>query len=363
MTFLKAFTQSELGREILRTIRFHKPHHETKPKLIAPVISEHPSRVGVAFDYLMRWYLERQYPQTARHEHGWLSDTGLTVIDRMHEHTVNPPEPKNGARIMPSTLPKISKSERDTIFKASDDARTTHDTYVSAEGGERTSDKMLTDIAAAAWTVSGLTAAARGAVAHMKNVLVPPAKTDIEDLSGLYRVLEQCADVREYLDGATAINLAQNFHYVPVKKDEKHIFERHEHLIPETRDMGRLQGEADIMSNDMIIDIKVLKNYSFGIELFDQLCGYAALAGRLGVDVKRVGIYFARHSVLDVVETPNVDWISLYEKMNWGATMNMCSSGRHGPHCIILKCRYAQHIQKLMNEGHSNPVYLTDPGE
>jgi hypothetical protein len=98
-------------------------------------------------------------------------------------------------------------------------------------------------------------------------------------------------------------------------------------LNPIFDDASLLVGgaDADMIIDDMLIDIKTTKNLKFEREHFDQLIGYyilnrighvEGLNGKIG----RIGIYFSRHGILhsiptsQIAENPKLDsFISWFE--------------------------------------------------
>jgi hypothetical protein len=75
----------------------------------------------------------------------------------------------------------------------------------------------------------------------------------------------------------------------------------------------RLWADADLVLDDLLIDIKTVKEASFDREVFNQLIGYYALhliggfrKGGRHRKIKRLGVYFARHGQLVTVDVASI---------------------------------------------------------
>ena len=62
-------------------------------------------------------------------------------------------------------------------------------------------------------------------------------------------------------------------------------------------------ADADLISDDTLIDIKVTKNLKFTQAMYNQIIGYYALSAieNKPPKIKNVGIYFARHGILHTI--------------------------------------------------------------
>ena len=77
-------------------------------------------------------------------------------------------------------------------------------------------------------------------------------------------------------------------------------------LNPTFRDGSRLVGgaDADVLVDDLLVEIKVVRESKLDIAYVRQLVGYAVLANEFGIDgvgrveVERLGVWFARSSEL-----------------------------------------------------------------
>ena len=89
-------------------------------------------------------------------------------------------------------------------------------------------------------------------------------------------------------------------------------------LNPDFGEAGLLVGgaDADIIADDMPIDIKTTKFPKFERKYWEQLCGYCALTSLQDINIKRVAIYFSRFGVLEAVNMPDADWPSIGRKLH-----------------------------------------------
>ena len=59
---------------------FKKPRLKVQRKLLAPPLTNHYGLVGMAFDYLLRFYIKRLNPDAV--EHPWVSEASLQLLER-----------------------------------------------------------------------------------------------------------------------------------------------------------------------------------------------------------------------------------------------------------------------------------------
>ena len=88
---------------------------------------------------------------------------------------------------------------------------------------------------------------------------------------------------------------------------------------------GEMMGGAEsdiILGNNTIVDIKVVNQPIFTKYMIYQLISYAALAEIDGMKIEKVGIYFARHGHLEIVDikdiTNDITYISSFLKDKYG---------------------------------------------
>ncbi|ADP77741.1 conserved hypothetical protein [Methanothermus fervidus DSM 2088] len=256
---------------------FKKPRLKVQRKLLAPPLTNHYGLVGMAFDYLLRFYIKRLNPDAV--EHPWVSEVSLQLLER---------------------LQLLSMFTKDEIF--SDDVDTIInpellDPYVYDKVEEIIeyskkvynefikTGKMNSDLYRAALLLAQVDLIYRAGVVD-KN-LGSVDKNDIKDLKNLISIVKP-----EYFKAKKICVLNPTF-----------------------GEASQLVGGADcdIVIDDTIIDIKTTKNLELRRDYFNQLIGYYILYKIGGIDgmpsnykIKRLGIYFSRHAYLHVFDVKDI---------------------------------------------------------
>lgn len=256
---------------------FKKPRLKVQRKLLAPPLTNHYGLVGMAFDYLLRFYIKRLNPDAV--EHPWVSEASLQLLER---------------------LQLLSMFTKDEIF--SDDVDTIInpellDPYVYDKVEEIIeyskkvynefikTGKMNSDLYKAALLLAQVDLIYRAEVVD-KN-LGSVDENDIKDLKNLISIVKP-----EYFKAKKICVLNPTF-----------------------GEASQLVGGADcdIVIDDTIIDIKTTKNLELRRDYFNQLIGYYILYKIGGIDgmpsnykIKRLGIYFSRHAYLHVFDVKDI---------------------------------------------------------
>lgn len=260
-----------------------EPASVTEP-MRAPPVATHYSLVGTAFDYLVRFWLERNYEVSEQHR--WIAEESAMYLSA-NCGVYARPTPANVAL----SFVESAKEEAAAYVKS----------------GEP-SDHLLQSVL----MLASLDQVFRsGRLGHFQSMAY---STDMNDLRGLLKVLED-SDLRN-ITGPVWLNPT---------------FGRASEMVG--------GADADFIAGDMLVDIKVTKTTRFTREHFNQLAGYCVLdhlgdmRGELkkpkGARLSKAGIYFARHGVLKTVDTgaiyeaPGFErFVSAFRKMaekRWGA--------------------------------------------
>lgn len=241
---LKDFVSEPVIKERLRS-EFPTPKLAAKPSIRAPLLTKNPSLVGTAFDYLLRFYLERLNPGTQTGE--WVAEEAAFG------------EAEVGGKLI-SLMDMVEK------------ARGHQKEYLLS--GTITDNLLVSALQLAQLDVLRR----RGEVfwdnAYFENLgTIDPL--DLSDLRQLITIVDPA------LLRAKPLCI----------------------LNPTFGTASTLVGGADcdLVIDDMIIDIKTTKEASIQRSFFDQLLGYFFLS-RLGVirgappdhSINRVGIYYSR---------------------------------------------------------------------
>jgi hypothetical protein len=241
--------------------QFNKPPLATDKDLLAPPLSNRYTLVGTAFDYLLRFYAKRLNPDAI--ERQWVAEHCLTRPSPLLVGAID--FDLDTGTVVSYTETKLTKRAK-RIFKSA---------LCLAQ---------LDPI----WRAGFIDK-------NMGNV----KDEDIEDLRKLLSIVE------------------------PKLFKAKHLCL----LNPTFGEASRLVGgaDADLLIDDLLIDIKTTKKLDFKTTFFHQLMGYVVLheIARVGdlkpkPPVTKAGIYFARHAHLHVFQLDAViDRDSFPEFVRW----------------------------------------------
>ena len=245
---------------------FPKPKIVAGKELLAPPLSKRYSLVGTAFDYLLRFYLERLNPNAVQHR--WVAEEGFNKLG----------EQAMGRSVYNIDAEELSFPDDDGSFKAGrtalNRARTAHDRYIASG---KTTVPLL-----------------KGAIYL--------AQLDVVFRSGF---------VDEHLGVAHPEDVRDLRKLISLVNPSEFLAKRRCLLNPSFGDASRLVGgaDADLVIDGMLIDIKTTKNFGLKREDFNQLIGYFVLHELSGLSnkklksrISKIAIYFSRHAHLEVFE-------------------------------------------------------------
>ena len=234
---------------------FPLPRASLKGTMIAPPVTKSYTLMGTAFDYLMRFRLERLNPGCVTQP--WVAETSVELT---------------------GMVPRLAFAEKQakSLLKF---AKESHVAYL------KTGD-LSEDLLKSAVYLAQLDGIYRAGMVDPNMGTVNPG--DLDDLTRL----------------------------VDAIKPELFTARLHCLLNPTFGKASLLVGgaDADIYLDDTLIDIKTTKYLEFNREQYNQLVGYyilAKISGHVGAlkspSVRRVGIYFSRYGVLHTVPTDVID--------------------------------------------------------
>jgi hypothetical protein len=282
---LTSFLERKDVRDRFRQ-EFAMPGMKVKRELLAPPLSNRYSLVGTAFDYLVRFYVERLNPHAITRR--WIAEQVLLDLSWMPiwRHNSQSDTTVYGFSWMPQE--DFIKDKRGTILRFSDlekkirqiveRARVDYADFLS-------SGRITDELVESALLLAQVDTIFRAKVVD-KN-LGDVHKEDIEDLSKLISLID--------LQFFKASRLCL--------------------LNPTFGDASLLVGgaDADLVIDDAIIDIKTTKNFGLDREDFNQLMGYFVLHEIAGFgnlaprqSITRVGIYFARFGYLHTIDLDGI---------------------------------------------------------
>lgn len=257
MSLTSFLQQSDVRRRFRET--FALPKLVTQAALLAPPRSTHYALVGTAFDYLLRWYVQRLNPSALAKR--WIAEMAAEILWlSVAQGRTDLMAPAKQARQI------IQQAQRD------------HQEYL-------VSGQLTDHLLASALRLAQLDPLFRAGVID-KN-LGHVADDDIADLRQLIALVE------------------------PQRFKARRLCM----LNPTFGAASRLVGgaDADMIIDEMIIDIKTTKYLKLERDDFNQLVGYFILHEIAGVDgvspkpsITKLGIYFARFGYLYYFDVSDV---------------------------------------------------------
>lgn len=249
---------------------FKKPRVVAGRELLASPLSERYSLVGTAFDYLLRFYLQRLNPDAIHRR--WVAEEGLRKLE---ERVIS--EVAYDLDTDELSFPTDDGSF-DKAKNILNKAQLAHKRYLA-------SGRMTDQVLKSAIYLAQLDVIFRsGFIDENLGVAYPE---DVQDLRNLIS------------------------HVRPKEFQAKNICL----LNPTFGKASRLVGgaDADLFIDEMLIDIKTTKNFKLDRGHFNQLIGYSVLHRLSGFDgtrpkpqLSRVAIYFSRHAHLEVFDLSEI---------------------------------------------------------
>jgi len=268
---LTSLLQTKEARRRFRE-EFEKPSMEAEPSLKAPLLSSRPSQIGTAFDYLLRFALRRV-------------NAGV-IVDR--EWTAE------------AAVRLLSGEEKERAEKVVRGAKDARDQFIS-------SGDLSEEVLIATLRLSRLDLIVRTSADSLDDVggLGSWREDDLQDLRQLYEAIPSgCFQARKRCL-----------------------------LNPTFGKASALVGgaDADLLIDELLVDVKTVKEVTFSREMFNQLLGYYTLhiIGGIGEldpkpNIRRIGIYFSRHKHLHAVSLGQVvDRARYPDFVDWFARLAM----------------------------------------
>lgn len=267
---LTSFVKGPDVRAMLKPLRPDIPRKIEAP-LLAPPRSGRTQIIGIGFDYLFRFEVQRRY-SAARHQH-WVADNAPLMlrgadIPGGELQIIEPGSPPMLSR-PPGGFARIARK----VDRLLDEIHDAVDAHVSARNPDPVA---MRSIAAHAMRLARLDLVYRARVLDLG--FANAELDDVEDLLAMIEVVPWNAFATE---GRILLN-------------------------PTFGQASAIVGgaDADLIWGDLLVDLKSTKDEKIKPEYFDQLLGYFLLARRNRrkqrsfPQVKRVGLYFARRAHL-----------------------------------------------------------------
>jgi hypothetical protein len=242
-----------------------------------PVTKNYPL-VGTAFDYLFRFYLERENLNCVTKP--WIADNSVELLDQNIESY----EKKS-----PKEMLEASVKMKSFLY----DAKKVHKEYLKT--GNLGKDLIRSSVILAqmdAYYRSGLLFPSLGKVDN----------GDVQDLSNLIALVKP-----ETFKAKKACFLNPHF----------------------GRGSQLVNGaDADLIVDDMLVDLKTTKFLTFTQDQYNQIIGYYVLS-KLGkvnesedIKISKIGIYFSRHGILHTISVKEIEnnpnfskFVRVFEKL------------------------------------------------
>ncbi len=245
----------------LKPFRPPPPRKIGAPIKVAYRAKDHPTAIGTAFDYLMRFELERRAPHLAN-EHGqWIAENAPRLIKRANLSGGNPTE--------------IEVKAATTLTHA-------RELWRAHIGNKNPSRADMESLASYTVRLAKLDSVFRA--------LYLPSHYDNVDSESVAELLDLLAIIPWHELVRSEILLNPTF--------------------PASNHVGGADG--DLITGDMLVDFKTVSKDIHNTDSFDQLLGYYLLANHYPGDthqiisfpkINRVAIYYSRHGHLWSLDT------------------------------------------------------------
>ena len=263
-------------------------------EILIPAPSKKASIIGTAFDYIIRFHIKEQFPSAIDRQ--WVAEKAVDEIKyKSGEYVLVDDVAKPFDRTMePHDQYPDATRYRWTVYSREwaewrliadnvlNHAKRQYNNYIKT--GTMTRDLLE----------ASLNLATLDLIIRTGRIFYMPTVTDeiITDMETLYNVMRKSNILRP----------------------EKRAF-----LNPTFNDGSALVGgaDADLIIDDISIDIKTTKSDSFTQDMYNQLLGYYALStfrNDIG-GISKMGVYFSRYGKLDIVDAPDQDAVA--EIIRW----------------------------------------------
>lgn len=264
---------------------FKKPRLTEQRDLLSPPITKHYSLIGTAFDYLLRFYIDKLNPNSI--SRGWVSDTSLTLLDiaKNIDSSESLCDKLYDASVIEKAKNIIIKNPQISI----------PDVYNQVSEIQQNAEKKYNN-----FINNGIVDD------ELLKTVISLAKVDV-----IYRahIIDENLGIAEEKDIEDLRNLIST-----VPED---VFNAKEVCIlnPTFNEASRMVGgaDADIIIDDILIDIKTVKDMKLSRSDFNQLIGYYILYKIGKVDglspqneITKIAIYFSRYGYLHIIDLVDV---------------------------------------------------------
>jgi hypothetical protein len=260
---LTSFLKVKYVREKF-SAEFPKPRLGGKQELLAPPLTKHYSLVGTAFDYLLRFYVKRLNPNARTQD--WVAEHGLAALEgegklykaaltqMRHAKKNNARYMKDGEAVDDLICSAIFLAKMDSIYRA----EMFHPVFLAGPEGVR-----------------------------FRRTFLDPDLQDVADLRQLAGLLQP------------GVFRARRLCIL------NPTFGRASDLVG--------GADADIVIDEMLVEVKTTKKLELQRDYFNQLIGYYCLheIGHIkgapkNYKIRKFGVYYSRYGYLCSLETRDI---------------------------------------------------------
>jgi len=286
---LTSFVGNKDVRERFRQ-EFASPKFSVQKPLLAPPLTTHYFLVGTGFDYLLRFYLKRLNPEAVKRR--WVAENAVTVLFMYKDGFAvdgDTGEVEVVAELMPD---KADVAMFHKIKRILSDAKNAYQVYLKT-------GKISKAILTSAMLLANLDIIFRTGRFEDYIELDTVSDEDIKDLTNLIKIVP-----------------AARF------KTKKVCI-----LNPTFGEASVLVGgaDADLVVDNILVDIKTTKKLELPRKYFDQLIGYYCLHRIGGIsglpqdcEIKNLAVYFSRHAYLHPIPVKDcIGQVNFQKFLKW----------------------------------------------
>jgi hypothetical protein len=284
LTTIMDYTSKEYkGFRSFLSESFPKPKFEKSSRLLSLPISSNPSLIGTAFDYLLRFHLEKKFKPKV-YATRWVSENAIDGYFKksgLSYQSIGYPEDLSSESIKQLYAIKENAPRQFELCKS------IHAKFLQSRRND-----------------SGELLKACLFLARLDNIYRRTLPT-IEELRTLYDVSKNdMEELKSLINCCTIDQFKPNFHIILNPRFNTNI----------------ISADADLVVDETLIDVKVTKHLELPRGLFNQLIGYYLLYLIGGISensklkISKLGIYFARHNFLWTVDVEQVGSDPLFRK-------------------------------------------------
>ncbi|KKM01668.1 hypothetical protein LCGC14_1792120 [marine sediment metagenome] len=279
---------------------FPKPRFSIQRELLAPPLTRHYSKVGTAFDYLLRFYVKYLYPEAICNK--WIAENSrvllkLIILEKQLDKDSRLPISSKETAILDKFFINLINSieSNNAIYEYKDQITFIEHCYHKV-------DRIISDAKEnySMFLLNG----------NITNTLLESTLL-LAQVDNIYRArrISENLGIFDQMDIKDLRNLISLVNQKELKPNNVCI------LNPNFGQASLMVGgaDADLIIDDMLIDIKTTKNLKMDREYYNQLIGYYTLY-RIGgvnnttmnIDIKKLGVYFSRHGYLHLYNIEDI---------------------------------------------------------